>query len=242
MARRLLIGEEDVDRLILVNLDDEQLNTTCLVDNYTLRLCNGPAGVWRHKFAERYLDLGPREDYGYLYRRMRAIETEESLWANKGDRERRMVALALDSRIDKLLLWTIDRYEMGYILTSVIYTLIEQERTKTIEKILDWTEKRNEPTDEEIIDWLGHSVNCDNSEIFYFLLNRYNLKLSADLAGELLTRANRQSLILFKQLWPLATQEARKNAIDAAIAPGKENVIRYGLETVSRPPLLSVVV
>ena len=78
---RNFTGVEDVDREILLYLDDEDLFKACNLSHYTKNLCNDD--FWRRKFSREYGAILRRIEYREAYKQLREIEDidEMLIWA-----------------------------------------------------------------------------------------------------------------------------------------------------------------
>ena len=127
-SRRLFANIPDVDRKILLSLDDEQLFPACILNKYTESLAN--SYFWYCKFFQTFgADLGPHDqiDYRRLYQELRTMFSHElaEFVAEQGSIELVNYALHHGADIDSVFVEAISHGALSLVKYVIEEILIE---------------------------------------------------------------------------------------------------------------------
>lgn len=210
----------DVDREILYNLSDDHLDSVCVANQYLSSLCNGPAGVWRRKFADQYVDLGSRYDYVTLYRKMkRYTSTDWYRWSPA-----RLVTYIVQLDNDRLFDWVLNkRMDIHLYLDP----LMEQKRLRLIVRLIERLNSQDKLNDELIYLMFDRSASYNALEIFNYLFDRFQIKLTHRIAKALTDSARGHDFDVFISLWPQRDKTNDQQLLDHLIRAGEIHVIYY---------------
>ena len=217
----------DLDREILFRLPDSHLGSACRTDSYTLELCNGRVGVWRSKFSERYIDIGPRDDYMTLYRDMR--QAEMRTWAY----HQPILNIVLRSGSSDLLIWLLDDSEFvreEVSLIEIANYLLSKKDSNRFMRFVEWTERRTEKDGFNIRTLLGKTVSYGATELFFTLIKRYKIDVaSKDYETLLLSSSDMTSVEILDYLWPYATPQLKDDVLDNAVSRHARSLVHYAI-------------
>ena len=230
---RLFTGIPDVDRETFLRLNDDQLKQACILDRYTVKLCN--QDFWRRRYTQEFGPLPTRLANNRLTS-LQSLRSDYWELANRRKRQRSLLSAVESGDVETVHLWAEENDGDEWEIMSAA---IEADRPELLELIIEEHQLYRPRPSINVLDaydawdegeielWhelLNLAIDLYRSECFRVLIEMTKIDITE---VEALSAVNKQNLEIISLVLDYSGDEHIDQMLEEALLDNNAEIITY---------------